>query len=135
LLGYLTSHSAGCILRLKDDGAPALSLSDRRVRGDAVGNDCFVRALRRPRPGEAPRGWLPATVLLRAMPAERREGPLPKEAPAASRLQASGVPFTRTATTERKQLYCSLACQYQARSREYANRDDMSARWLLCGGR
>ena len=30
-----------------------------------------------------------------------------------------GTPFERTATTKRKQVYCSLECQYEQRSADY----------------
>jgi hypothetical protein len=32
------------------------------------------------------------------------------------------------ATTKRKQVYCSLECQYEARSAEYQARPDIKAR-------
>jgi hypothetical protein len=41
-----------------------------------------------------------------------------------------GGTFERTATSERKQLYCSLDCQYRARSGEYRERQDIRSNLL-----
>jgi endogenous inhibitor of DNA gyrase (YacG/DUF329 family) len=38
-----------------------------------------------------------------------------------------GTTFERTATTKRLKVYCSLECQYEARSAEYQGRADIKA--------
>jgi endogenous inhibitor of DNA gyrase (YacG/DUF329 family) len=38
-----------------------------------------------------------------------------------------GKPFERDASTNRKRVYCTTACQYEARSAEYRNRPDIKA--------
>jgi hypothetical protein len=38
-----------------------------------------------------------------------------------------GASFKRTTTSKRLQVYCSLECQYEARSAEYRNRPDIKA--------
>jgi hypothetical protein len=37
------------------------------------------------------------------------------------------MPFERTTTTKRLKVYCSLECQYAARSAEYQGRADVKA--------
>jgi endogenous inhibitor of DNA gyrase (YacG/DUF329 family) len=38
-----------------------------------------------------------------------------------------GMAFERTTTTKRLKVYCSLECQYEARSAEYQSRADIKA--------
>jgi hypothetical protein len=38
-----------------------------------------------------------------------------------------GERFTRVNTSRRVQLYCTIACQYETRSEEYAKRPDIQA--------
>jgi hypothetical protein len=38
-----------------------------------------------------------------------------------------GTTFERTITTQRKQVYCCLGCQYEARSADYRGRADIQA--------
>ncbi len=38
-----------------------------------------------------------------------------------------GTTFERTTTTKRLEVYCSLECQYEARSAEYRGRADINA--------